>query len=252
MAMEIPVGADIHHNFKPKVCVFKCPANLLPAGGALCQIRFEKLSPGLLRKRSCLPHSVVPACVVLLKDNPGRNFCLRFRVELNEANLRTGKSLQSRISKEFADAFIPAAQILLIVRGFFIGQTKQERRYFFVEFGLDLPRKPPEFPEWMGRGSVDEIFESLGIPAERHLADGSHRQKSTKSIESLLFQNGFFLVVVDFQPLLQTWKQGNVCVEQMIHCCRVICQKAMAQEIRLRNVVKISAADLRSEIDVAC
>ena len=49
--------------------------------------------------------------------------------------------------------------------------------------------------------AVDQIFESLGIPPERNLAEGAHGKQPSQRIESLFFKDGMFLVEVLLQPI---------------------------------------------------
>ena len=69
--------------------------------------------------------------------------------------------------------------------------------------------------------------------------------------------NAFFSRMLSFsskfalQPVLQRPEEANIRIEQMIHRLRVFAEQAVALEIRPGNVVEITAADLRTEVDVA-
>ena len=96
----------------------------------------------------------------------------------------------------------------------------------------------------MTRRPIDQIFESLGIAAERDLAECRHGQQSAKRVECFLFENRILFVEILPEPLLEPGKQSDIRLKERVHRGFVFRNEAKTLQIGLWNVVEISAANL--------
>src|SRR5438132_3245 len=110
----------------------------------------------------------------LLKNDARENLLLRLGIVFHKSNVGSRAAFAGNLAEELPDSPVSSIQIALIFPGFRICDTKQQRRNLFVEFALDLLRKPLEFAERTARGAINQVFKCLRIAAKRNLAECRH------------------------------------------------------------------------------